>query len=157
MSIHWEGGKCVTDTQEINRLVLDFPEYESFTVSIFRDHLRGIHDRIRSATQSHYNRRSARYICPFGDCKDEFETMALLDTHLKSPWHDVEAFRCPSSSCEINASSLSGLLQHIELSSCDEGIDIGTGCFGRLLKFLLKEFGMDAEAPTADDFSDSLL
>jgi hypothetical protein len=81
----------------------------------------------------------------------------LINGHLASPFHDVEAFRCPGATCDRTFSSLSSMLQHVEGLACPEGIEIGTGCLGRLRKFLLKEFGLSAEAPTSEDASDSLL
>lgn len=49
------------------------------------------------------------------------------------------------------------MLQHVESTACLEGIEVGTGCLGRLRKFLMEELGLSAEAPTSEDPSDRLL
>jgi len=59
--------------------------------------------------------------------------------------------------CDKAFSSLSGMLHHVESTACPESSEVGTGCLGRLRKFLMKEFGLSAEAPTSEDTSDSLL
>jgi hypothetical protein len=155
--LHWEEGKCITNGRELDRLTLRFTEHEKIVVTALKGHLKGTHARICSANESHFDRRSNKYVCPFDDCGEAFEVFELINGHLASPFHDVEAFRCPGATCDRTFSSLSSMLQHVEGLACPEGIEIGTGCLGRLRKFLLKEFGLSAEAPTSEDASDSLL
>jgi len=126
-------------------------------VPALKGHLKGTHIRICSAHQSHFDRRSNNYVYSFDDCGEAFEALELLDRHLVSPFHDVEAFRCPCSRGNQRFSSLSGMPQHVESTACPEGVEIGRGCLDRLRKFLIKELGLNAEAPTSEDAFDSLL
>jgi hypothetical protein len=89
---HWEAGNCITNARELDCLVLRFPENEKIIVPALKGHLKGTHVRICSANQGHFDRRSSKYICPFDDCEEAFEALKLLDGHLASPFHDVEAF-----------------------------------------------------------------
>lgn len=155
--LHWEQGECITNARELDRLVLRFDEHEKLVVPALKGHLKGTHVRICSANQSHFDRLSNNYICPFDDCGEAFEALELLDRHLVSQFHDVKAFRCPGTSCNQSFSSLSGMLRHVESTACSEGTEIGTGCLGRLQKFLMKELGLSGEAPTSEDAFDSLL
>jgi hypothetical protein len=155
--LHWEKGKCITNGRELNRLTLRFSEHEKLVVSAMKGYLKGTHSRICSVDQSHFNRRFGRYVCPFDDCGEAFEVLESLDGHLASPFHDVEAFQCPGATCDKTFSSLSGMLPHVESTACTEGVEVGTGCLGRLGKFLMEELGLNAEAPTSGDTSDSLL
>jgi len=133
--LHWEQGKCITNARELDLLVLRFDEKEKLVVPALKGHLKGTHIRICSANQSHYDRQSNNYICPFDDCGEAFEALELLDRHLLSPFHYVEAFRCPGSRCNQRFSSLSGMLLHVESTAYPEGVEIGTGCLGRLRSF----------------------
>jgi len=94
---HWEKGKCITNAQELDRLVLRFTEQEKIIVPTLKGYLNGTHAQICSANPSHFDRCSGKYICPFDGCGRAFESLELLDGHLASPFHDVESFQCPSS------------------------------------------------------------
>jgi hypothetical protein len=95
--LHWEQGKCIANARELDLLVLRFDEHEKLVVPALKGHLKGTHIRICSAHQSHFDRRSNNYIYSSDDCGEAFEALELLDRHLVSPFHDVEAFRCPGS------------------------------------------------------------
>jgi len=141
--IHWEAGKCTTNRQFLNKLILKFPEHRRFTVAEYIDHLSGTEDRIRDGGDQDFNSYWREWRCPIDDCEASFPTLNVLDQHLGSPYHDVNAFKCPNTDCDARFSCLSGLLQHVEnAESCSENINSGTGCLGRLWLFLLQKFDM---------------
>jgi hypothetical protein len=141
--IHWEAGNCTTDRQTLNDLILSFPEHRSFTVAKYLGHLNGTEDRQREAFSNSWSASTHDWICPMPNCGARFRCVRVLNQHLESPYHDVNAFKCPNTTCDMRFNCLSGLLQHVENSSyCDESINCGTGCLGRLWLFLLDRFGM---------------
>ena len=74
------------------------------------------------------------YLC----CK-LFRTLSGLNSHLNSPTHDDEEFRCPQ--CRTEFKLISGFVQHVESQSCrlaqttqiDNYFNDLTGQFSRLL------------------------
>jgi hypothetical protein len=145
LAIHWEAGKCTTNRQFLNKVFLSFPEHRRFTVAEHINDLNGTNDRPRSGDENDYNSYSGEWVCPIDDCKSGFQTLSVLDQHLASPCHDVDAFKCPNTDCDSRFSCLSGLLQHAENArSCSEDINHGTGCLGMLWFFFLERFNMQA-------------
>lgn len=57
-----------------------------------------------------------------------------MNQHIASPIHDPLVYACPG--CDFRTSTLSGLVQHVESSSCEERIDEGTRSIGKMLHFL---------------------
>jgi len=49
-------------------------------------------------------------------CHRTFRTLSALNTHVNSPAHDANEFRCPK--CEGEYKLISGLMQHIESEVC---------------------------------------
>lgn len=147
--IHWEAGRCTTNRQYLNKLVISFPEHRRFTVAEHISDLNGTNTRPRSGAGYHFNSYSRVWVCPIDDCNVSFQTLEVLDQHLRSPYHDEMAFKCPNVDCDMRFNCLSGLLQHVENASrCSEDINCGTGCLGRLWLFLLEKFDM---LPSEDD------
>lgn len=114
-----------------------------FTVAEYINHLNGTSDCPRIGDDDDYNIYSREWTCPIDDCDASFRTLNVLDQHLGSPHHDVNAFKCPNTDCVARFSCLSGLLQHVEnAKSCSEDVNRGTGCLGRLWLILLEKFNM---------------
>ncbi|KAE8441996.1 hypothetical protein EG329_003932 [Mollisiaceae sp. DMI_Dod_QoI] len=53
------------------------------------------------------------YLCP-----REFGTLRSLDSHIKSPVHEQNLYRCPGRGCGREYKLLSGLIQHVESETC---------------------------------------
>lgn len=53
-------------------------------------------------------------------CHKNYHSLPALNAHLNSPAHADKIFRCPTqyNGCNTEFSTLSGLLQHVERSSC---------------------------------------
>ena len=49
-------------------------------------------------------------------CHRTFRTLSALNSHVSSPVHDANEFRCPK--CEGEYKLISGLMQHIEGEGC---------------------------------------
>lgn len=49
-------------------------------------------------------------------CGSTHATLGRLNTHLNSPAHDADEFKCPK--CEAQFKLVSGLTQHIESGTC---------------------------------------
>ncbi|KAM0753274.1 hypothetical protein T439DRAFT_333138 [Meredithblackwellia eburnea MCA 4105] len=71
------------------------------------------------ATERAWNHEAQAYECYF--CHSLFNSLAGLNQHLASPKHSgsaIKTYRCPNLDCRRELSTLSGLVQHIELGSC---------------------------------------
>jgi len=74
-------------------------------------------------------------------CRKLFRTLSNLNSHLNSPAHDDDEFRCPK--CNTEFKLISGFVQHLESRSCgfvrpaqiDHYFNDLTGQFSRLLKY----------------------
>ena len=64
------------------------------------------------ATEKSFNETS--YECFL--CHKGFRTLPSLNTHLASPAHDADEFRCPK--CKRDFTVISALVQHIESEVC---------------------------------------
>jgi hypothetical protein len=64
------------------------------------------------ATEESYN--GVSYECYL--CRSTHRTLAQLNRHLNSPAHDADEFKCPK--CKTKFKLVSGLIQHIESSTC---------------------------------------
>jgi len=51
-------------------------------------------------------------------CARQFPTLRRLNSHIESPVHEQDLYRCPKSSCGRTFKVLSGLVQHVESESC---------------------------------------
>jgi len=51
-------------------------------------------------------------------CSREFAAVNSLNSHIQSPAHEQDIYRCPKSSCGRTYKVLSGLIQHVESESC---------------------------------------
>ncbi|KAI0249119.1 hypothetical protein BJV78DRAFT_1103694, partial [Lactifluus subvellereus] len=51
-------------------------------------------------------------------CNSTFRTLAGLNQHLQSPFHERKIYRCPKPDCNIQFAALSALCQHVEGGSC---------------------------------------
>ncbi|TDL14542.1 zinc finger protein, partial [Rickenella mellea] len=51
-------------------------------------------------------------------CHGDFRTLHSLNAHLQSPKHQEKIYRCPQSTCQIEVSAMSSLIQHVENGSC---------------------------------------
>jgi hypothetical protein len=67
-----------------------------------------------TATERAYN--GTAYECYL--CHRAFRTLPSLNTHLRSPAHDADEFKCPAKKCGAKFKLISGLIQHIESESC---------------------------------------
>ncbi|KAF8904702.1 hypothetical protein CPB84DRAFT_1677157, partial [Gymnopilus junonius] len=89
------------------------------------------------ATEASFNGSS--YDCYL--CQRKFKTLLALNSHLNSPAHDDEEFKCPK--CKMEFKLISGFVQHLESQSCglakttqiDSYFNDLTDQFSRLLKF----------------------
>jgi hypothetical protein len=75
-----------------------------------------------SATEEAFNGRS--YQC-FLCSKDTFKTLNALNSHLNSPAHDANEFKCPICAKEFKV--VSALAQHVETYGCAKGRVVGVG------------------------------
>ncbi|KIM37282.1 hypothetical protein M413DRAFT_276588 [Hebeloma cylindrosporum] len=66
-----------------------------------------------TATEDAFDGR--RYVC-FLCSKEKFKTLHALNSHLNSPAHDANEFKCPI--CEKEFKVVSALAQHVEASGC---------------------------------------
>ncbi|KAF8880006.1 hypothetical protein CPB85DRAFT_1341347 [Mucidula mucida] len=69
-----------------------------------------------AATELAYNGHTGQYECYL--CHRQFRTLSSLNTHLVSPAHDAEQFKCPSRTCGRRFTVISGLIRHIESGAC---------------------------------------
>ncbi|KAF9459149.1 hypothetical protein BDZ94DRAFT_1268915 [Collybia nuda] len=67
-----------------------------------------------SATRSAFN--GVAYECCL--CHHTFRTRQSLNSHLNSPAHDANEFKCPGAKCGHSFKLVSGLIQHIESGAC---------------------------------------
>ncbi|KAK7458015.1 hypothetical protein VKT23_009923 [Stygiomarasmius scandens] len=51
-------------------------------------------------------------------CHRTFSTLKTLNTHLSSPAHDAQEFKCPHDKCKRKFKVLSALIRHIESECC---------------------------------------
>jgi len=77
------------------------------------------------------------FICFF--CGKGFRSIAALNSHLNSPAHDRNQFRCPK--CKKKVKLVSGLIQHIESGACglagfEQVTDFATRFMNRFTKRL---------------------
>jgi hypothetical protein len=135
---HLEAGNCITNLQDLNRLILRFPEHWCFIVSELRHSISSPPQRQQESRDALWDMDTQNCLCPY--CDRTFEYLAQLKQHLAGPGHDPSAFRCPDLACDSRFTCLSALLQHVENSSCSEGVNQGTGSLGRLWHFLLGVF-----------------
>ena len=73
------------------------------------------------------------YTC--SSCKKPFPTLPEAQQHVSSPAHDLLAFKCPDEKCTRRFKCLSGLVQHVEMKRCGDGMIIG-GVIGKLLHYV---------------------
>ncbi|KAJ8494949.1 hypothetical protein ONZ45_g13059 [Pleurotus djamor] len=66
------------------------------------------------ATEASFNGKA--YQCCLTGCRKSFQTLAALNSHLNSPAHDRDEFKCPK--CSTKFKLISGLVQHIESGVC---------------------------------------
>jgi len=130
MLIHLESGICCTNEDQ-----LDF--YAQKCYQSKRYVAAGYHDWLR--TQQRSEQRSSGFcndddlwVCEY--CQQNFWTQRGMNQHIASPIHDPLVYACPG--CDFRTSTLSGLVQHVESSSCEERIDGGTRSIGNMLHFL---------------------
>lgn len=62
-------------------------------------------------------------------CHRTFHTLGALNSHVSSPVHDANEFRCPK--CEGEYKLISGLMQHIESEGCGIARFQAVGDFAR--------------------------
>jgi hypothetical protein len=56
------------------------------------------------------------HACPL--CSKTFRTVVGLTSHMNSPVHDPDAFKCPKPECGRQFTVVSGLIHHLESGSC---------------------------------------
>ncbi|KAG2107898.1 uncharacterized protein F5147DRAFT_695632 [Suillus discolor] len=83
------------------------------TTSVSR-HIEGGSTRVASyyVTERAFN--GTAYECYL--CHLTFRTLGALNSHINSPVHDADEFKCPK--CERKYKFVSGLMQHIESEAC---------------------------------------
>lgn len=120
LALHCESGACPSGItrKSINKLALRYdhnnvitdparliagPSYQSEVVDSW-------------ATQDAWN--GCAYECIL--CHRAFRSLLALNAHLQSPAHANKIFRCPAqfNGCNVHFKTLSGLLQHVERSTC---------------------------------------
>ncbi|KZV70594.1 hypothetical protein PENSPDRAFT_579077, partial [Peniophora sp. CONT] len=94
-----------------------------------------------TATDRAWNADVGAYECYL--CHRTFRGLSALNTHLNSPAHDRDEFRCPKKQCGRQFKVISALIQHIESEACglarfqqiEDHTRALTDQFSRMLKF----------------------
>ncbi|KZV91693.1 hypothetical protein EXIGLDRAFT_719088 [Exidia glandulosa HHB12029] len=76
-----------------------------------------------------YDANARLWVCWL--CLKRMRHKGQLEQHLKGPAHAEKLFKCPGTACGKEASSLSGIMQHIESQRCD-AYDLAMGVMQQL-------------------------
>ena len=87
-----------------------------------------------------FSSRSERFGC--SQCDRVFDQYNGMMGHVHSSCHHPLVYQCAG--CESRYADLSGLLQHVEGSACDEGVSYGTCSIGKLLHYLWEALALSA-------------
>ncbi|KAF9011244.1 hypothetical protein BDQ17DRAFT_873716 [Cyathus striatus] len=115
--LHFESGKCGSgiDRPMIDKMVRQFDRNHIITdPSHMLTNGDSGHNPACYATDRSWNGHA--FECYL--CHDTFRSLRGLNAHLASPRHQTKMYICPSSTCPIRFSTLSGLIQHIESERC---------------------------------------
>jgi hypothetical protein len=114
LTIHLESGTCTSglNRQKINQIVQQLDRNNAITRPMIT--MPGYDNIETLATGRAWN--GSGYECYL--CTREFSTLNGLNSHLRSPVHEQNIYRCPGRGCGREYKILSGLVQHVESESC---------------------------------------
>lgn len=121
VALHCESGTCVSGItrNDVDRLAVRYDRSNTITnparmIGGPSDYQPQVVDTW--ATEDSWN--GSAWECVL--CHKTFRSLMALNAHLKSPAHADKIYRCPSvfRGCNMEFRTLSGLLQHVERSSC---------------------------------------
>ncbi|KAH6723844.1 hypothetical protein BKA61DRAFT_16993 [Leptodontidium sp. MPI-SDFR-AT-0119] len=115
VTIHLESGTCSNsnlDRHKINHMVQRMDRNNVITRPMLT--MPGYNNVQTIATERAWNGQAYEcYLCP-----REFATLRALNSHMSSPVHEQNIYRCPGRGCGRTYKLLSGLIQHVESESC---------------------------------------
>ncbi|KAG4435412.1 hypothetical protein IFR05_009119 [Cadophora sp. M221] len=115
VTIHLESGTCSNsnlDRHKINHMVQRMDRNSVITRPMLT--MPGYNNIQTIATERAWNGQAYEcYLCP-----REFASLRALNSHMSSPVHEQNMYRCPGRGCGRTCGLLSALIQHVESESC---------------------------------------